>query len=274
MTEDRKYGGGERKPLGPAPTWEQVLERNSIERLKREKPLHTFLEELSELARKHYLDIPEEDIVRLKWFGLYPDKPKVGTFMLRIKVPSGLLPPESVRTIGEISIRYGGGYAELSTREECLALAAAGIPFEVVPGVSSVVAAPAYAGIPLTHRGLSSSFAVVTASLADGRQQEFARMATTVDTLVVLMAAAKLHEVTRALIAAGRSPDEPAAVIASATTDQQLSVTASLEELANAADRAGIRPPATLVVGPVVGLSQAIGRVDEVATRVTVAANR
>src|SRR5438552_8652166 len=117
MTEDRKYVGGERKPLGPAPTWEQVLQRNSIERLKREKPLHTFLDELPELAAKHYLDIPEEDLVRLKWYGLYHDKPKVGTFMLRIKVPAGLLPPASLRAIGEVSLRYGEGYSELSTRQ-------------------------------------------------------------------------------------------------------------------------------------------------------------
>ena len=115
---DRKYGGGERKPLGPAPTWEQVLQRNSIERLKREKPLHTLLtDELGELATRHYLEIPEEDIVRLKWFGLYHDKPKVGTFMLRIKVPAGLLPPEALRSIGETSIEYGKGFAELSTRQ-------------------------------------------------------------------------------------------------------------------------------------------------------------
>ncbi|TML15681.1 MAG: nitrite/sulfite reductase [Actinobacteria bacterium] len=117
-TVDRKYGGGERKPLGPAPTWEQVLQRNSIERLKREKPLHTLLsDELDELSTRHYLEIPEEDIVRLKWYGLYHDKPKVGTFMLRIKIPAGLLPPESLRTIGEISNTYGEGYAELSTRQ-------------------------------------------------------------------------------------------------------------------------------------------------------------
>src|SRR5438128_1811392 len=114
---ERKYGGGERKPLGPAPSWDQVLQRNSIERLKQERPLHTFLDELDELSKRHYLDIPEEDIVRLKWFGMYHDKPKVGTFMLRIKVPAGLLPPESVRTIGEISIEHGKGYAELSTRQ-------------------------------------------------------------------------------------------------------------------------------------------------------------
>src|SRR4051794_24421651 len=114
---DRKYGGGERKPLGPAPTWDQVLQRNSIERLKQERPLHTFLDALPELAERHYLEIPEEDIVRLKWFGLYHDKPKVGTFMLRIKVPAGLLPPQSLRAIGETAIEYGKGYAELSTRQ-------------------------------------------------------------------------------------------------------------------------------------------------------------
>ena len=63
MSEDRKYGGGERKPLGPAPSWEQILQRNSIERLKQEKPLHTFLDELDDLSTRHYLEIPEEDIV-------------------------------------------------------------------------------------------------------------------------------------------------------------------------------------------------------------------
>src|SRR5438046_3654995 len=116
-TVDRKYGGGERKPLGPAPTWEQVLQRNSIERLKREKPLHTFLDELPELAQKHYLDIPEEDVVRLKWWGVYHDKPKVGTFMLRIKLPAGRVTSEQLRTIGELSQRFGRNAGELSTRQ-------------------------------------------------------------------------------------------------------------------------------------------------------------
>ncbi len=117
MSEDRKYGGGERRPLPPPPTWEQVLERNSIERLKQEKPPVRILEELDALGSSHYLDVSEEDIVRLKWYGLYHDKPKVGSFMLRIKVPGGLLPPESLRAVGELSIRYGQGFAELSTRQ-------------------------------------------------------------------------------------------------------------------------------------------------------------
>jgi uroporphyrin-III C-methyltransferase len=159
---------------------------------------------------------------------------------------------------GKTVVRLKGGDPFVFGRggEECLALRAARVPFEVVPGMSSVVAAPAYAGIPLTHRGLGSSFAVVTASLADGKRQDFQRMATAVDTLVVLMAAGTLHEVSAALVEAGRSPDEPAAVIASATTNDQLTVTAPLGRIAEASARAGVGAPATLVVGPVAGLAE------------------
>src|SRR5437879_1966470 len=114
---DRKFGTGERQPLAPEPSWEQVLSRNAIERLKQEKAPARIVDELAELAERPYLDIPEEDIVRLKWFGLYHDKPKVGTFMLRIKLPAGRLSPDALRTIGEISIEHGKGYAELSTRQ-------------------------------------------------------------------------------------------------------------------------------------------------------------
>ncbi|MFL5799685.1 MAG: nitrite/sulfite reductase [Actinomycetota bacterium] len=117
MTQDRKYGGGERQPLRPEPSWDEVLGRNAIERLKVERPPVDVLDDLPELARSHYLDIPEEELVRLKWYGLYHDKPKVGSFMLRIKVPAGVLSPGAVRAIGEVSVRYGEGSAELSTRQ-------------------------------------------------------------------------------------------------------------------------------------------------------------
>ena len=158
---------------------------------------------------------------------------------------------------GKVVVRLKGGDPFVFGRggEECLALRAAGVPFEVVPGVSSVVAAPAYAGIPLTHRGAGASFAVVTASLADGRDQDLTRMATAVDTLVVLMAAGRLHEVCASLVAAGRPADDPAAVVASATTSEQRTVTGPLSEIARRADEAGIAPPATLVVGPVASLA-------------------
>jgi len=101
----------------PEPTWELVLKRNSVERLKREKSPLGMLDELPALIAAGYESVPEEDLVRLKWWGLYHDKPKVGTFMLRIKLAGGLLSPAELRAIGEISNRFGRGDGELSTRQ-------------------------------------------------------------------------------------------------------------------------------------------------------------
>jgi ferredoxin-nitrite reductase len=117
MAQDRRYGTGERGPLPPEPTWEQVLERNAIERLKLEKAPAAIVDELGDLGRRPYLDIPEEDIVRLRWYGLYHDKPKVGEFMLRIKLPAGRLTADGLRLIGELSEGQGKDYAELTTRQ-------------------------------------------------------------------------------------------------------------------------------------------------------------
>src|SRR5919204_3820827 len=106
-----------RKPLPEAPARELVLKRNSVERLKLEKAPLTIIEELPHLIATGYADIPEEDVVRLKWWGLYHDKPKVGTFMLRIKLPAGRVTSEQLRTIGELSQRFGRNAGELSTRQ-------------------------------------------------------------------------------------------------------------------------------------------------------------
>jgi ferredoxin-nitrite reductase len=100
-----------------APSLELVLKRNSVERLKREKSPLGMLDELPALIAAGYEDVPEEDIVRLKWWGLYHDKPKIGTFMLRVKIPGGILGPAQLRTIGEISNAYGRGEGELTTRQ-------------------------------------------------------------------------------------------------------------------------------------------------------------
>src|SRR5215510_61796 len=100
-----------------APSWDLVLKRNSIERLKREKFPLDILQEIPQLAARGYEHIPEEDIVRLQWYGLYHDKPKIGTFMMRVKIPSGILSPPGLRTIGEISLRYGNNSGELATRQ-------------------------------------------------------------------------------------------------------------------------------------------------------------
>jgi sulfite reductase (ferredoxin) len=98
-------------------TWDLVLKRNPVERLKQEKSPLGILGELPALIASGYERMPEEDMVRLKWWGLYHDKPKVGTFMLRIKLPGGLLTPAQLRAIGEISTRFGRGDGELTTRQ-------------------------------------------------------------------------------------------------------------------------------------------------------------
>src|SRR5262245_44247372 len=101
----------------PEATWELVLKRNPVERLKREKAPLGIRDELPALIAAGYENVPEEDIVRLQWWGLYHDKPKIGTFMLRIKLPSGHLTPAKLRAIGEVANTYGRGDGELSTRQ-------------------------------------------------------------------------------------------------------------------------------------------------------------
>jgi uroporphyrin-III C-methyltransferase len=164
-----------------------------------------------------------------------------------------LLIDRARRGLAVVRLKGGDPFVFGRGGEEALALAAAAVPFEVVPGVSAAVAAPAYAGVPLTHRGLASRFAVVSATLAGG-PADLGRMATAVDTLVVLMVAERLGEVCAGLIAAGRPPDEPAAVIASATTGDQRSLAGTLAELAGAE----VDPPATLVAGRVASLADTL----------------
>ena len=99
------------------PSLESVLKRNSVERLKREKSPLRMLDELPALIAAGYEEVAEEDIVRLKWWGLYHDKPKIGTFMLRVKIPGGVVTPAQLRVIGEISNARGRGEGELTTRQ-------------------------------------------------------------------------------------------------------------------------------------------------------------
>ena len=103
--------------LKPAPDWELVYKRNPVERIKRDKSPLGILDELPALIAAGYERVAEEDIVRLKWWGLYHDKPKIGTFMLRIKLPGGRVSPAGLRAIGEISNVFGRGDGELSTRQ-------------------------------------------------------------------------------------------------------------------------------------------------------------
>ncbi|HVB82728.1 MAG TPA: nitrite/sulfite reductase [Candidatus Binataceae bacterium] len=103
--------------IRPAPAWETILKRNSVERLKHELFPTELASQWERVAGTSYEKLPEEDIVRLQWFGLYHDKPKVGSFMMRIKIPSGILSAAALGTIGEIAERHGHDEGELTTRQ-------------------------------------------------------------------------------------------------------------------------------------------------------------
>ncbi|MCL6636404.1 MAG: uroporphyrinogen-III C-methyltransferase [Alicyclobacillus sp.] len=147
--------------------------------------------------------------------------------------------------------------------EEAEVLAAHGIPFEVVPGVTSAVAAPAYAGIPLTYRGVASGFHVVTGrECASSAGCDWALLASAQQTLVVLMGLAQLPEIAQRLLAHGRAPDTPVAVIAAGTTPYQQVVSAPLDRVAEAVAAHGLQAPAVIVVGEVARLADRLGWFD------------
>ena len=165
-----------------------------------------------------------------------------------------LIVREALAGGGQRVVRLKGGDPYVFGRggEEALACRAAGVPFEIVPGVSSAVAAAAYAGIPVTHRGLSRSFAVLTGTDRHG-PAAYAEIAG-VDTLVFLMGVRHLPQITADLIAAGRDPQTPAAAVQWASTPQQRTVRATLGTLAQRAAEAGLGAPAVTVVGAVAAL--------------------
>lgn len=162
---------------------------------------------------------------------------------------------------GKVVVRLKGGDPFILGRggEEAMDLAANNIPFEIVPGISSAIAAPAYAGIPVTHRNMASSFAVVTGH-EDPRKAtssiNWENLATGVDTLVFLMGMGNLPLIVEKLTEHGRSPDTPIALIRHGTTLQQQTLTGTLSNIIEKARSADFQPPVAIVVGEVVGLQQ------------------
>jgi uroporphyrin-III C-methyltransferase / precorrin-2 dehydrogenase / sirohydrochlorin ferrochelatase len=143
--------------------------------------------------------------------------------------------------------------------EEALACVQAGVPFQVVPGVTSAIAVPAWAGIPVTHRGITQDFSVVSAHLdpsQPGATVDWAAMARNGGTLVLLMAVAHLDTVAAELIKRGRDAATPVAVISDGTTADQQVLTSTLGDVAADALAAGVRPPAVVVIGDVVRLRE------------------
>ncbi|MCX6047822.1 MAG: uroporphyrinogen-III C-methyltransferase [Chloroflexi bacterium] len=163
---------------------------------------------------------------------------------------------------GQRVVRLKGGDPFVFGRggEEALALRQAGLPFEIVPGVSLAIAAPAYAGIPLTQRGISTAFAVVTGHEAPGKpgnSTDWHALAR-IPTLVILMGVNNIAAICAALIHAGQDGQTPAAVVSEGTTGQQRAVQATVATLPAVIASHRITHPAVIVIGAVAALGPAL----------------
>jgi uroporphyrin-III C-methyltransferase/precorrin-2 dehydrogenase/sirohydrochlorin ferrochelatase len=164
---------------------------------------------------------------------------------------------------GKFVVRLKGGDPFVFGRggEEMIACAHAGIPVLVVPGITSAVAVPAAAGVPVTHRGVSQEFHVISVHVAPDDPKstvDWPGLARSQGTLVLLMAVERLAKVAEALLRDGRSPETPVMVVQDGTLPTQRAVTASLSTVADRVSAAGIRPPAIVIVGDVVRVGQEV----------------
>ncbi len=195
-------------------------------------------------------------------------KPEAERIYVGKKPGNPSMPQEEINALlvelgraGKTVVRLKGGDPYIFGRggEEALDLLEAGVPFEVVPGITSGVAAPAYAGIPVTHRGVSTSVAFITGheDPTKGRQDvDWSRLANAADTLVLYMGIGRLREISAELISAGRDPDTPTACIRWGTLAEQRTVTGTLRDIADKVGGAGLKPPAITVIGDVVSLRE------------------
>jgi uroporphyrinogen III methyltransferase/synthase len=181
---------------------------------------------------------------------------------------------------GRTVVRLKGGDPFVFGRggEEALALRAAGIPFEIVPGITAGLAASAFAGIPVTHRGLSSAVALVTGHEDPDKPEtalDWEALASFPGTLVFYMGVRRLPQIAEALIGAGRAREEPAAVVEAGTLPGQRTLSGTLEEIPELASRKGFRAPSITVVGPVAALAEELAWVQPLPlTGYTVAVTR
>jgi uroporphyrinogen III methyltransferase/synthase len=180
------------------------------------------------------------------------------------KTPGGPIDQDGINrllvehgSVGRSVVRLKGGDPFVFGRggEEAGALIEAGVAFEVVPGISSAIAAPAYAGIPVTHRGLSTSFTVVTGHSRHEPEHDtdWEALARAGDTIVVLMGVAHRDEIAKHLLAGGLDPDTPVCAVRWGTRPEQSTVRTTLSRLGETA----MEPPATIVIGKVAGLDLA-----------------
>ena len=178
---------------------------------------------------------------------------------------NGLLAQKARQYRNVVRLKGGDVYVFGRGGEEGVYLKEQGIPFVVVPGISSAIAGPAYAGIPVTHRGISKGFHVVTAHSQKGKPAgiDFKSMVGNDETYVFLMGFTKLQEVVNGLIQAGKNPSCPVAVISNATLPGQKTCVGTLETISRQAEQSSLAPPALIVVGDVVNLRPVLNFFEE-----------
>ncbi len=178
---------------------------------------------------------------------------------------NALLVAEARRARRVVRLKGGDPFVFGRGGEECQALAEAGVRFEIVPGVSSAVAAPAYAGIPLTHRRAASAFTVVTGHAASDPEALDWEALSRLGTLVVLMGLAELPTIASRLLALGKPAGTPVAVICRGTTAEQVVVRGTLADIAGRAST--LTSPATIVIGTVASLADQLAWFDAARAR-------
>ncbi|CAI7976022.1 MULTISPECIES: uroporphyrinogen-III C-methyltransferase [Parafrankia] len=181
---------------------------------------------------------------------------------------NALIVERALRGLGVVRLKGGDPFVFGRGGEEALACTAAGVPCEVVPGVTSAVAVPAMAGIPVTHRGITQDVAIVSGHLDPshpGSTADWDALATGPGTVVVLMGVAALPRISAELIKRGRSPQTPTAVIHAGGTEHERLVTGPLGEITRLALAADVSSPAVIVIGEVVALRDqlAVGRIPD-----------
>ena len=165
-------------------------------------------------------------------------------------------------------VRLKGGDPFLFGRggEEAQVLSGEGIPYEIVPGITSAISVPAYAGIPVTQRHVASSVAFITGHEASTKKKgtvKWERIAQSVDTLVVMMGIRNLGSISERLIKGGRDPETPVAIIEKGTTKEQRTITGTLGTIEAKARAEGIKPPAITIIGKVVNLREELRWIED-----------
>lgn len=186
------------------------------------------------------------------------------------EVINALLIKEARQGARVVRLKGGDPFVFGRGGEEAIALAEQGIPCEIVPGISSCIAAPAAANIPVTHRHVSTHFTVVTGMSArseqDDLEESWEKIAAAGGTIVFLMGVKKLEKIISRVLAAGRDASTPAAIVRQGTRQNQEVVTGTLADIAWKVRQAGIRSPAVFVVGEVVALRDQLSVVTEAAS--------